>query len=89
MKIISKVFHLIKSLILLAFLTCLVIFMVNNREVVTLHLAPLPFDIDTRMFMVLLSMFLIGMVFGLLILSYSIVGNSIRNFRKNFNSKQK
>jgi hypothetical protein len=81
MKFIKNIFHIIKSIILLAFLACLVVFMVNNREAVVLHLAPMPFNIETRMFVVLLAIFLIGMLFGLLILSYARVGNSIRNFK--------
>jgi len=47
--------------------------MVNNRDAVTIHLHPLPFDIETRIFVVMIILFLCGLIFGLLACSQNII----------------
>lgn len=55
--------------------------MVNNREIVTLHLFPLPFDIQTRIFLVMIAVFLLGVLFGFLCYSKSLTSRFIANFK--------
>jgi hypothetical protein len=55
--------------------------MVNNRETLTIHLFPLPFEIETKIFMVMISFFLFGMFFGMLACSKSIFTRSVKSFQ--------
>ncbi len=71
----------IKTIILSLILICLIIFMVNNREDVTLHLFPLPFEIQTRVFMVMIFFFLFGMFFGMLACSKSLLTRIFTGFK--------
>lgn len=55
--------------------------MVNNRDAVTIHLHPLPFDIETRIFVVMIVLFICGLIFGLLACSQNILGRIIAGFQ--------
>lgn len=81
MNLIKSILRIIRSLILAIFLICLVIFMVNNRDVVTIHLYPLPFEIETRIFLVMISVFVLGMIFGLLACSQNLIKRAIERFK--------
>jgi uncharacterized membrane protein YciS (DUF1049 family) len=43
-------------------------------------LNPLPFEIETKSFMVMVSFFLFGLIFGLIICSKTIIKKSLENF---------
>lgn len=72
-------FSIVKSIILGIFLICLITFMVNNRDQITLHLFPLPFTIETRLFFIMLVCFLAGLACGLALLSRNIIKNFLHN----------
>lgn len=59
----------------------LVIFMVNNRDTVTISTHPLPFEIETKVFLVMLFFFLFGMLFGFLAFSKNMIQSWLTNFR--------
>lgn len=71
----------IKTLILAIILICLIIFMVNNRDAVTIHLYPLPFEVDTKIFMIMLAFFLLGILFGMLACSKSLLNSMFTGFK--------
>lgn len=71
----------IKIIILSLILVCLIIFMVNNRAIITLQLFPLPIEIDTRIFMLMLFFFLFGMFFGMLACSKSLLTRIFTGFK--------
>ncbi|HLD76715.1 MAG TPA: lipopolysaccharide assembly protein LapA domain-containing protein, partial [Rickettsiales bacterium] len=48
-------------------LACIVIFMVNNRQMVTVEMFPLPIIIETRLFMLMALCFLLGILLGFFI----------------------
>ena len=73
--------RIIRSLVLYIILIGLVIFMVNNRDDITIHFYPLPFDIDTRVFIVMLMFFVFGMLFGILACSANLIGGFFKSFR--------
>jgi uncharacterized membrane protein YciS (DUF1049 family) len=54
--------------------------MVNNRDIITIHLYPLPFNIETRMFVVMIGVFLLGLLFGILACSQSLIKRYISSF---------
>ncbi|OFW80469.1 MAG: hypothetical protein A3D15_03550 [Alphaproteobacteria bacterium RIFCSPHIGHO2_02_FULL_40_34] len=55
--------------------------MVNNRDVVNITFHPLPFAIETRMFLIMIAFFLCGLIFGIIVCSKSIIGYVIEKFR--------
>ncbi len=80
LNILKSIFKILKSIILSLILVCLVVFMVNNRETASVHLYPLPFEIETKVFLVMLTFFVLGMVFGILSCSQTLIGKMIENF---------
>ncbi len=77
----KSIFGLAKTFILSLFLICLVIFMVNNRDVITIHTHPFPFEIEIRIFVLMLFFFLFGMLFGFLAFSKNMLEKSWSNFK--------
>lgn len=77
----KSLFKLTKTFILSLLLICMVIFMVNNRDVITIHTHPFAFEIETRIFLVMLFFFLFGMLFGFLAFSKNMIEKSISNFK--------
>ncbi len=73
--------RIIKKIIALSALICFVTFIVNNRQEITIQLFPLPFEIQTRLFFVIITCFLLGLLFGAIIFSKTIFGHIITNFR--------
>lgn len=55
--------------------------MINNRDVITIHTHPFPFEIETRIFLLMLFFFLFGMLFGFLAFSKNMIEKSISNFK--------
>lgn len=88
MQVINSIFKTLKSLVLLFFLVCFVVFMVNNREAVTLSLAPIPFKIETKLFIILIIFFVAGALFSFAILSHDLITKSLLNARNNFKIKK-
>ena len=78
---IKSVLRTIRSIVLTAVLICLVIFMVNNREVATINFSPLPYNIETRVFLVMIAFFLLGMFFGFLAFSKNMLNNLASGFK--------
>jgi len=75
MNFIRSIFKISRSIILAAALICMVVFMVDNREVVVINMQPLPFEIQTRVFVLMIFCFIVGLVFGLIICSPVILRN--------------
>ncbi len=79
MNFIKSILRIIRTVILSLLLVCIVIFMVNNRDTVTIHLHPLPFDVETRIFVVMIIVFLLGLLFGILSCSQSLIKRIFTN----------
>lgn len=88
LRIIKSTFHATKSIIVGVILICIIAFMVNNREQITIHLFPLPFTIETRLFVVMTSCFLLGFSCGLLLLSRNIMRNAFLNWKNHRKLKE-
>lgn len=77
--LIKSAIRIIKSVASALILICLVIFMVNNRDVTTISLFPLPLEIDTKIFIIMILFFLFGMIFGILLCSQNLLIRIISN----------
>lgn len=81
MNFIKSIFRIIKTIILSLILVVLVIFMVVNRDNLTIHLFPLPFEIETKTFLVILTSFVFGMIFGFLLFSKKLIQGTVTGFK--------
>lgn len=79
MNFIRSILRIIRSVILSLLLIGLVVFMVDNRELITISANPLPFEIQTRVFVVMVSCFILGLVFGVIACSPSITHNFFKH----------
>lgn len=80
MNLLKSLLLLIRSIILALILVALVIFLTNNRDTILIYLHPLPFEIETKVFVVMLSFFILGMLFGILSCSQTIIKTNLINF---------
>jgi len=55
--------------------------MVSNREIIKIYLSPLPIEIETKVFVLMIVFFMLGLAFGILACSQSLIKNSIGSFR--------
>jgi flagellar biosynthesis protein FlhB len=88
MSFIKSIFHLIKTIIFLLLLVGAIIFMVNNRDDAIIHLYPLPFEIQTKIFLVILISFILGIFFGFFLFSKKLVQKTFSNFISNHKIKK-
>ncbi len=63
----KSTFSIIKTIIFTALLACIAIFMINNRQMVTVEMFPLPILIETRLFMLMALCFALGILIGFFI----------------------
>lgn len=83
MKFLKNLFNSIKSILVSLILVFVVIFMINNREIITINFNPLPFDsIETRLFVLMLFFYILGLITAILIYSNSLVKSAIRNLKQ-------
>ncbi|MBU6140293.1 MAG: DUF1049 domain-containing protein [Proteobacteria bacterium] len=81
MNTVKSILRTLRSTILLLLLICMVVFMVDNRDVITINTNPLPFEIQTRVFVVMIFCFVLGLIFGILSCSPTIIQNFFRRLR--------
>jgi uncharacterized integral membrane protein len=86
--IIKSAFNIIKTLASALLLLFLVTFMVVNRQLVTVSFFPLPFEVETRTFLVIIFFFLLGMLCGFLAFSRNMIGKSLSNFKDKMKIKK-
>jgi len=55
--------------------------MVSNRDVIIIRFSPLPFEIETRVFMLMIGFFLFGLLFGFLAFSQNLISRIINGFK--------
>ena len=78
---IKSILRTIRTVIISLILICIVIFMVNNRDTIQVHFYPLPFDLETKTFLVIILFFILGMFFGILACTQNIISRRIKSFK--------
>ncbi len=81
MTFLKSFLRIIKKIIAWSTLICFVTFLINNRQEVIIQLFPLPFEIQTRLFLVIIFCFFFGLFFGAMLFSKSILNHILTNFR--------
>lgn len=77
----KSLLHIIWAVLLFALLICAVVFLVDNREMVTIHFHPLPFEISARLFIIMAACFIFGLLFSAALFSTKLIKSSLKNSR--------
>lgn len=89
MKFIKNILKSIKEIFVTLLLILVIIFMINNREIIEVKFYPLPIDkIQTRTFLLMLIFYLLGLLTAILIYSNRLIKSAIRNFKQKHQIKK-
>jgi uncharacterized integral membrane protein len=69
----KSILRILKSLFIGSILLLLVIFMINNREIINISFYPFPFLVEMRVFLLIIGCFTLGILFGFLLLSSNLL----------------
>lgn len=73
-------FGLIRKIILIGIFILIIIFAYNNHQVTTLSLKPFAFEVETRLFIIVLFCFFTGMFIGMFSYSIKLTKEKFKNF---------
>lgn len=89
MKFLKNILKSIKGVIVSLILILVIVFMINNREIVEVTFEPLPFEkIQTRIFFLILISYLLGLITAIIIYSSNIIKSALRNIKQNHQIKK-
>ena len=89
MKFIKNILKSIREIFITLLLILVIIFMINNREIIEVKFYPLPIDkIQTRTFFLMLIFYLLGLLTAILIYSNRLIKSAIRNFKQKHQIKK-
>ena len=83
MNLLKSIFRIAKSIILIVLMTIIVAFCLNNNQTVIISLNPIPFEIEAKLFLLIMIVFVVGFSLGLVISGISLVRVKISNFFTN------
>ena len=89
MKFLKNILKSIKGIIVSLILILVIVFMINNREIIEVNFDPLPFEkIQTRIFFLILISYLLGLITAIIIYSSNMLKSAIRNIKQNHQIKK-
>ncbi len=89
MKFLKNILKSIKGIIVSLILILVIVFMINNREIVEVNFDPLPFEkIQTRIFFLILISYLLGLITAIIIYSSNMIKSALRNIKQNHQIKK-
>ena len=77
--IIKSIFKIAKLIIFVIFLAAIITLCVNNSSTISISLQPLPYQLETRLFLLIIILFFSGFIFGLLTGSFRLIGSKMQN----------
>ncbi|MFT6077935.1 MAG: putative membrane protein [Myxococcota bacterium] len=78
-KFFNLIFRIANKIFFIAIVAIIVAFAFNNRQNVVISLSPLPFEVETRLFLLILFCFFGGVLAGFLSCSVSLTKEKFRN----------
>ncbi len=78
--LIKAIFRIANKTIFIAVVAIIVVFCLDNHQAITISLRPLPFEIETRLFLVILFCFFGGILVGFLCSSVALTKAKFKNF---------
>ena len=89
MKFLKNILKSIKGIIVSLILILVIVFMINNREIVEVTFEPLPFEkIQTRIFFLILISYLLGLITAIIIYSSNMIKSALRNIKQSHQIKK-
>ena len=89
MKFLKNILKSIKGIIVSLILILVIVFMINNREIVEVTFDPLPFEkIQTRIIFLILISYLLGLITAIIIYSSNMIKSALRNIKQNHQIKK-
>ena len=89
MKFIKNILKSIKEILVSLILILVIIFMINNREIIEVNFYPLPFEkIQTRIFLLMLAFFALGLLTAVMIYSNKMLKSTIKNIKQKHQIKK-
>jgi len=89
MKFLKNILKSIKGVVVSLILILVIVFMINNREIVEVTFDPLPFEkIQTRVFFLILISYLLGLITAIIIYSSNMIKSALRNIKQNHQIKK-
>ena len=89
MKFLKNILKSIKGVVVSLILILVIVFMINNREIVEVTFEPLPFEkIQTRIFFLILISYLLGLITAIIIYSSNMIKSALRNIKQNHQIKK-
>ena len=89
MKFLKNILKSIKGIIVSLILILVIVFMINNREIVEVTFDPLPFEkIQTRIFFLILISYLLGLITAIIIYSSNMIKSALRNIKQSHQIKK-
>ena len=89
MKFLKNILKSIKGVVVSLILILVIVFMINNREIVEVTFDPLPFEkIQTRIFFLILISYLLGLITAIIIYSSNMIKSALRNIKQNHQIKK-
>jgi len=83
MKFIKNILKSIKEIFVTILLILVIIFMINNREIIEVNFFPLPFEkIETRIYFLMLIFYALGLFTAVLIYSNKLLKSTLRNLKQ-------
>ena len=83
MNLLKSICRIAKSVILVLLMTIIVAFCLNNNQTVTISLKPIPFEIEAKLFLLIMIVFVVGFSLGIIISGVSLIRVKISNFFNN------
>ncbi len=80
MRIIKSLFRIINKFIFILVVALIMVFCLNNHQNVTISLAPLPFEVEAKLFLIILLCFFGGILIGFLCSSLALTKEKFKNF---------
>lgn len=74
-----KLFGFIKKILLILIIAIIIIFSLGNPQVVSVSLSPFSYEVETRLFIVILFCFFAGLIIGYLLVSISLTKEKFKN----------
>lgn len=87
LNLLKSIIRITKAVFFSIILICFVTFMVNNRDVVTLQLFPLGFELETKVFVLIIISFLLGLSFGAISCSTKLMGRAFSRIKEKAKKK--
>ena len=88
MNLLKSILRIVKSIVLILLMTVIIAFCLNNNQSVIITLSPIPFEIEAKLFLLIMIVFLVGFSLGIIVSSISLIKIKIYSFFANHRAQR-